>query len=110
MKESLQWWESKRKWYALIILVTVVSCEVINYINQRLIIEPDGLYSFSILGAIITVLVWTFGANLFYTLGFGIEAVFTHYLKREIPLLFRGFAFLAGLVFSILWTVINLVR
>ncbi len=101
MNNALSWWEKNRKWYTLVVVITMIAA--IGY--DKFVVSQDRISGIMTLDTIvINLIVWTFGANIFYSLGFGIEAVLNHYLKNPLGPGYRILALFSGTVFSILWT------
>ena len=95
-KESVGWWERKRLLYNLIVvgtelfLMILYKSEVINY---------------GIVSALLGSIIWTFLANICYSLGWGIE-IFRLYYNLSISSFdkWRLLLLVTGITFSVLLT------
>lgn len=70
--ETLRWWEKRRIWYTLALLVTQVGA---------MLSMLDATVSFGIGDAVFGSLFYLFAANLCYCLGWGLEFLGFYYLK-----------------------------
>jgi hypothetical protein len=92
-KNILKWWEKKRIWYNLIMLVFGVW--------QIILEEPD---TFD-LADIKCVIIYGIGANLFYSSGILIELLDDYYLKSFFKFKrFRWVFLIIGLLFSLFYS------
>jgi hypothetical protein len=92
IKDCLRWWESRRGWYTLLVLPTILG--VLGYHHGMDILHwppPQALWY------------WIFRENLFYTFGWIIEVGFFALIRRgmELPWVFpRRLVWWAGLLAS----------
>jgi len=100
VNHSVRWWEKKRKVYNIMLVGIASLLMVIDIMSRGFIIN---LMLLDILEAAI----WIFGANVFFSLGLGVELVINHYRKKESENL-RNTLFISGLLFSGLWTLLGL--
>ena len=92
---AIRWWESKRLWYSLI---TIAGSLLIILLRGEV---PNGISNYS---DFYILFYWLIGANIFYTSGWGIEALSVYYLKTEyFKNGFRKLLFVIGTVFSFIW-------
>ncbi len=103
VKEMILWWEKRRLLYNafLIIPATLLIIHFWNY-PMRTIIGGDHI--------ILDVVLLIFGANVFYTLGWGFGVV-NYYLFKSSGLSdwIRWSFFVLGTLFSLLWTTFYIV-
>jgi len=94
--EPLNWWESKRLFYNLALLIGVFLAYLITSTSTQ---------EFSIVESII----WIAGANIFYTMSWSFELLFFK-IFRKYPFnkTMRKTIFVIGSLFSIWWININL--
>lgn len=86
---------SRRKWYNLILFVF------------GLILVLRDLYTVLFLGlslTIIFIIIYGVCANLFYSLGWGVEILLKYYLDSPIEKYPRQFLYVLGLIFSLIIT------
>lgn len=94
--QPLNWWESKRLIYNLAILVGAFMAYLIISTSSREL-------------SIVEVLIWIFGANVFYTMSWAFELIFYKFFKTyPFNKTFRKIIFVLGTLFSIWWTCIGL--
>ncbi|WGD33934.1 hypothetical protein [Olleya sp. YS] len=92
---AIKWWERKRLWYNLI---TLVGGLLVVLLRGDV---PNGISSYS---DFYMILFWLFGANIFFTCGWGIEALSVYYLKTKyFGNGLRTLLFVLGSVFSFFW-------
>jgi hypothetical protein len=92
-KNTLDWWEKKRIWYNLIVLIFGV---------WQIIKEQPDTYNFE---DIIGVVIYGLGANILYSIGILIELLDEYYFKTFFKFKrFRWFFLIIGTLFSILYT------
>lgn len=99
LRSALIWWEKKRILYNLLVgLFGVVG----------LLWSPHyDLYGFQI-SDIYWILIWALGANVFYSMGFMVEALAEHYFKGRFSLVkWRWLLWTVGVIFSIGWTIVS---
>ncbi|PQJ17878.1 hypothetical protein BST94_10055 [Nonlabens xylanidelens] len=99
-KSRIKWWESKRWIYNLIILIAsfISIYEIITYYHYSIKISD-----------LLIVVVWLIGANIFYSLGILTELIDWYYFNNKIKFYrYRWLFFVSGIVFSFLWTVLNI--
>ena len=92
---AIKWWERKRLWYNL---VTLAGGLLVVLVRSEL---PNGISPYS---EFYLIFFWLFGANIFYTFGWAIEAIFAYYLRtpyfgKDLRLLL----FICGTIFSFIW-------
>jgi len=94
--EPLNWWESKRLIYNLAVLLGAFMAYLIISTSSRELLFVD-------------VIIWLFGANVFYTMSWAFEMLFNKLFKTY-PLnkVTRKVIFVLGTIFSIWWTCIGL--
>ena len=96
-KNTLDWWEKKRIWYNLIMLVFAV---------WQIIKEEPDTFSFD---ETIGVIIYGLGANILYSIGILIELLDEYYLKTFFKLKrFRWFFLIIGTLFSVLYTTLQI--
>jgi len=94
--EPLNWWESKRLIYNLALLFGAFLAYLIISTSSREL-------SFT------AVLIWLFGANVFYTMSWAIEFFFFKFFKTyPFNRTTRRIIFVIGALFSGWWTCIGL--
>jgi hypothetical protein len=97
-KEVVKWWEGKRKIYNLFLLAAIILSFIWPNSEQGIGINVnlDILY----------ILFWFLGANIYYSLGAGLDLTFKYYgIELSKPI--RYFSLIFGIIISILWTAIN---
>ena len=93
ISNSLKWWDKKRIWYNII-----VGSASITYLIH---VNPETFNLADLIG----VIIYAFGANLLYTLGFLLELYDMTYMKSSIGFhRFRLISFIFGTVFSVLYS------
>ena len=94
--EPLNWWESKRLIYNLALLVGAFLAYLIISTSSR-------EFSF------VALIIWIFGANVFYTMSWAFELLFYNFSKKY-PFndTSRKIIIVIGTLFSIWWTCISL--
>lgn len=99
----VQWWESRRVSYNLIVGVTGIGTLV--WVNALELLLGNGMFPPNPLAMVAVVGVYGLAANLCYTMGWVVENLVERWLKKPVyglgPALFRH-----GLVFSIGLTLI----
>jgi hypothetical protein len=94
--EPLNWWESKRLIYNLALLGGAFLAYLIISTSSREL-------------SFMSLLVWLFGANVFYTMSWAFELLFYKFFKRyPFNKASRKVIFVLGTLFSIWWTNIGL--
>lgn len=96
--DSINWWERKRGLYNLV---------VIGFQIILILFFWDGTLQFGITNAIIGSIAYTIAANIFFSIGWGINIIIYHYniyfLKKIDE--YRMFFFIMGISVSIFLTV-----
>ena len=93
--DAVQWWEKKRLWYNVLIF----GVELLIMIRYW-----QGTMSFGIVEAIIGTIANNIVANMFYTIGWGIEILILYYFKiKSFGNSARLFLYTIGVAFSLLW-------
>jgi hypothetical protein len=95
--QMIAWWEQKRLWYNLMLIV--LELVICVYCYEVL------LHRFGTIAAIFLSFCYTIAANAFYCMGWGVEILAYYYFPKLFPIgrLSHIFLFL-GLLFSICLT------
>lgn len=97
ISSSLTWWDKKRVWFNIIILVTAVL--------YLIMIQPKSFGLNEFFGALLYGLV----LNVFYCLGFLMELYDYKYLKNRLKSQnYRNTFFILGTVFSVIYTILQI--
>lgn len=92
---SVRWWEKKRIIYNLIALTGGL---LVYFLRSEV---PNGISPFD---NYFVIVFWLFGANIFYTCGWGSEILLNYYFKiRFWSDRFRMTCFILGSLFSFCW-------
>lgn len=99
LKSQIKWWESKRWIYNLALLIAgcIAIYDILNFIDYNWSFQDT-----------FGVIIWTTGANLFYSAGLLIEIFDFYYFKNRLKLYrLRWLLFVCGLLLGSLWTLIT---
>ena len=92
-KDTLSWWEKKRIWYNLIVLIFGI---------WQIVKEKPDTFGFEDIKCII---IYGLGANILYSSGILVELLDEYYLKTFFKLKrFRWFFLIVGTLFSVLYS------
>lgn len=100
ISNSLEWWENKRKLYNIVL----VSISVILIAIDPFLHKPPIEHIFY---DVIEIIIWIFGANIFYCLGLGFDLAVSFYRKKESERI-RLALFVIGLIGSAIWTIVGI--
>jgi len=90
--EPLNWWESKRPYFNLFVLISIGVVHLRNTTSTQEL-------------SIIDSLIWLFGANIFYTMSWVFELLFFRLFdKYPINKTLRYSLLIVGILFSMWWT------
>jgi hypothetical protein len=92
--DAVQWWEKKRILYNILLFSLELLLVGIYW---------DGMMLFGIGSAIIGIISHNIVANMFYTIGWGIEILFLYYFKIKSFGNVRFALYIMGVLFSFLW-------
>ena len=92
---AITWWERKRLVYNII---TLFGALLVIFGRGEV---PNGISSYK---DFVIVFYWLFGANVFYTFGWGFEAILNYYFKTPFfGKTTRTLCFFLGAFFSLVW-------
>jgi len=103
--EIVNWWESKRKGYNLVLIgfsIFVLITEFRHQIEYEIDLVDNFLWK------IFFFIVWIGGANIFYCLGSGFEITCKYY-EKELSNTGRLSLYVFGIVVSVLWTLLGII-
>ena len=100
--DSVTWWEEKRINFNL----TLISLSLLMIFYDQYFWQPNYIKP-TLLEQLRILVIWVVGANIFYSLGLGVDLSIQYYRKKSSEVIRRIF-YILGLIFSILWTIANL--
>ena len=92
LQESIQWWEKRRFFFNIILIIIEVG---------MMVLFSKTTLHFGIGNALILTIFYNIAANIFYSIGWGIDVLCDYYrIDFRIEKPFRIIWFLIGLLFS----------